>query len=145
VWRRTLASVGSADPTDPHGTVPNNSWAFDSWAPDALVVNLGTNDNPAAHPEIVDAFNSTYLALLTDAAAAYPSAHFFLAFGPMSTSYEAEISWVRDAAAARGLGGRVHLLDQTGFACGCCGHPCAAADRQIGNASAAFIAATLGW
>jgi hypothetical protein len=45
VWTRTLATVGSANASDPHGTTVANTWDFQKWIPDAVVINLGTNDH----------------------------------------------------------------------------------------------------
>jgi hypothetical protein len=41
VWKRTLATVPSDSPADPHGTRKDNEWDFSSWTPDAVVINLG--------------------------------------------------------------------------------------------------------
>jgi hypothetical protein len=93
VWKRTLATVTSADPaSDPHGTAASNAWEFKSWKPDGVVINLGTNDQLGGRPQLVPAYNATYLALVEDAAAAYGAGTtFFLACGPMSTSYCDEV------------------------------------------------------
>jgi hypothetical protein len=45
VWTRTIASLGSGDPSDPHGTIASNVWDFSQWKADAVVINLGTNDH----------------------------------------------------------------------------------------------------
>jgi hypothetical protein len=37
--------VGSANASDPHGTTAANTWDFQKWIPDAVVINLGTNDH----------------------------------------------------------------------------------------------------
>ena len=42
VWGRTLATVGSANASDPHGTTSENAWNFSAWTADAVVINLGT-------------------------------------------------------------------------------------------------------
>ena len=42
VWTRTIASVGSSNKSDPHGTIPSNVWNFSKWKADAVVINLGT-------------------------------------------------------------------------------------------------------
>jgi hypothetical protein len=45
VWTRTLATVGSTNTSDPHGTTAENTWDFSKWIADAVVINLGTNDH----------------------------------------------------------------------------------------------------
>ena len=45
VWTRTLATVGSTNTSDPHGTTVENTWDFSKWTADAVVINLGTNDH----------------------------------------------------------------------------------------------------
>ena len=37
VWTRTIASLGSANPSDPHGTIPTNVWDFSKWTAHAVV------------------------------------------------------------------------------------------------------------
>ena len=44
IYERTLATIPSANPNDPHGTIKDNLWNFKSWIPDIVVINLGTND-----------------------------------------------------------------------------------------------------
>ena len=135
LYRRTLA-------TDPALT-----WDFSSWRPDALVVNLGTNDGAAAAlPE----YTATYLELLRNASHEY-GAHLavFLACGPMSDAYCDPVRAVVAAARADNIVD-AHFLDQRPFLNGsfgepCCGHPSAEVDAAMASDAAAFIAETLGW
>ena len=75
VWRRTLA-------TRPTGG--RNAWNFSDWVPDALVVNLGTNDwesGPRRHGGYVEA----YIELIKAAHSYYGDGlNAFLACGPSS-------------------------------------------------------------
>ena len=48
VWTRTLATVGSTNKSDPHGTTASNAWNFAKWQAEAVVINLGTNDHLGA-------------------------------------------------------------------------------------------------
>ena len=50
VWSRTLATVGSTNASDPHGTTVENTWDFSKWQADAVVINLGTNDHLGTTP-----------------------------------------------------------------------------------------------
>ena len=150
VWKRTLASVPSPNASDPHGTAPGNRWDFSRWAPDALVINLGTNDELNARKANIEAYNATYLVLVTAAAAAYgPETHFFLACGPMSTAYCDEVHWVIAAAAAAGVKS-LSFLDQRGFLDGrfapaCCGHPSVEVDAAMARNASAVIGRAMGW
>ena len=152
IWRRTLATVGNADdPGDPHGTVPGNEWRFAAWVPDAVVINLGTNDglDRRHRRHLVPRYNATFLTLVEEAAKQYGArTHFFLACGPMSTAYCDAALWVIGQAAARGI--RAHFLDQRGFLSGkfgpaCCGHPSAEVDAAMARSAAGFIQSVLGW
>jgi hypothetical protein len=51
VWTRTIASLGSGNSSDPHGTIPSNRWNFSKWKAHALVINLGTNDHLGSAPD----------------------------------------------------------------------------------------------
>eukprot|EP00041_Stephanoeca_diplocostata_P024934 m.642117 g.642117 ORF g.642117 m.642117 type:complete len:399 (-) comp22635_c0_seq5:105-1301(-) len=149
IWKRTLATVVSPNASDFHGTAKENEWDFTSWTPDAVVINLGTNDGLDRRPTIVSAYNATYLALVQAAAKSYgPNTHFFIACGPMSTAYCEEIQWVIQEASRAGI--KAHFLDQRGFLDGhfgpaCCGHPSAEVDVAMAKNGSAFIAGILGW
>ena len=152
VWSRTLATVGSTNTSDPHGTTTDNEWDFGSWKADAVVINLGTNDHlgttkPSAKS---DAFMARYKALVVAASQAYGAdTHFFLACGPMSTDYCMEVNTVIDQATALGI--KAHLLDQRDFNNGsygklCAfGHPGSEIDAAMAKNGSAFIKTTMGW
>ena len=58
----------------------DNTWRWNSWIPDALVVNLGTNDGRAAVYPAVD-YISTYTELVLNASLTYgPALHVFPSF-----------------------------------------------------------------
>lgn len=46
MWTRTLATVGSSNASDPHGTTAENTWDFSKWTADAVVINLGASLGP---------------------------------------------------------------------------------------------------
>ena len=141
IWKRTLVTVDTADP---HGTPASNRWNFSAWTPDAVVINLGTNDNLHSRPELTPTFNSTYLQLVLDAGKAYgEQTAFFLACGPMDDTYCDPVQWVITQAKKHGL--KAFFLDQRGFDTDCCGHPCASADKSIAAATAKSIASKMGW
>ena len=152
VWSRTLATVGSTNTSDPHGTTADNLWDFSSWTADAVVINLGTNDHLGANTtsEKSKAYMERYEALVAAAAKVYGySTHFFLACGPMSSDYCSEVTWVIGRAKASGIS--AHLLDQRGFDDGAYGptcaygHPGSQIDSAMAKNGSAFIKATMGW
>ena len=76
IFHRTLATDG------------DTRWEWSNWIPDALVINLGTNDGASARtPEYLAA----YIDLVTEAFANYgPQLHVFLACGPMSDAVSSQ-------------------------------------------------------
>jgi len=151
VWRRTLATVGSSNASDPHGTTAENVWDFHRWRADAVVINLGTNDHLSTRPSsLATAYKERYEALVVDAANAYGNGtHFFLACGPMASDYCEEVEWVIDRVGELGI--HAHLLDQRGFDDGdygavCAyGHPGSQIDAAMAKSGSAFIKMTMGW
>lgn len=134
IWKRTLA------------TDPSSVWDFSRWIPDALVINLGTNDGGSARdPKYVE----TYLSLVMNASHAYgPHLNVFLACGPMSNAYCPYINQVITQATKAGV--KAHLLDQTPFLNGtfgpaCCGHPGTKVDTAMAKAGADVIGSILNW
>ena len=151
VWLRTLATVGSANKTDPHGTTVENAWDFGNWRADAVVINLGTNDHLGGEA-IIAQYNQTYKALVVAAAKAYGAkTHFFLACGPMSNQYCDQVNWVIEKVTTEGL--KASLLDQRGFInsnntfgrpCAY-GHPGSQIDHAMARSGSAFIKHAMGW
>ena len=146
VWKRTLASVPSTNASDPHGTPHWNEWDFSQWAPDAVVVNLGTNDMLKRRPQNTAKFNATLLALLQSTRSVYgASTHFFLACGPMDESYCDSVQWV-----VHELDVNTHFLDHRGFLNGtwgpaCCGHPSARVDAAMASLTISQIQESMNW
>merc|ERR1740130_1474524 len=137
IFSRTLATVNV-----------DNTWDWHSWQPDALVINLGTNDgSQATDPRA--RFTEVYSDLVLQASAHYGAdLHVFLACGPMSTHYCAPVLQVVQNVSAQGV--RAYFLDQRNFLNGsfgpkCCGHPSIEVDSAMATSGAAFIKATMGW
>merc|ERR1711957_14033 len=137
VWTRTLATGPTNDA---------NTWDFSQWTPDALVINLGTNDGDAAK---TSKFVEAYQELVLKAHRVYgKELEVFLACGPMTTEYCGSVQKTLSNATAMGV--KAYFLDQRGFLNGtfgpaCCEHPSAQVDAAMGQAGADFIADTLGW
>eukprot|EP01046_Picozoa_sp_COSAG06_P002655 COSAG06_NODE_96_length_24336_cov_75.057845_2_plen_498_part_00 len=158
IWTRTLATVGSLNTSDPHGTTPANEWDFSKWTPDAVVINLGTNDHLGANSSSTaksQAFVKRYEELVVATAKAYgKGTRFFLACGPMASDYCDEVKAVIASVTATGTGIKAYLLNQVEFEDGknstygkvCAyGHPGSQIDAAIAKNGSAFISATMGW
>ena len=155
VYNRTLGSdsgsvwnfAAQTEPT-PAG---QSAWA----APQAVVVNLGTNDFFDRHkmPHLAEAYKREYLALLNFIDSNYGQRpYYFLACGPMSELYCDEVFAVINATAttfvdpAHGNAPRVHFLDQRGLVTPanlCCGHPDANADVTLADRTTATLQAVV--
>jgi lysophospholipase L1-like esterase len=61
---------------------PESRWDFSAWVPDAVVVNIGTNDFANRDPG-QRAFTDSYLELVHRVRARYPNAFILCALGPM--------------------------------------------------------------
>jgi len=138
VFSRTLATVNR-----------DGTWDFGRWVPDALVVNLGTNDGDAATDPRFD-YVGVYADLVATAAQRYgiDKLQVFVACGPMSETYCGPVQAVLANLTSRGV--RATFLDQRGylngtFGPGCCGHPSIEVDEAIAESAAAVIRRTLDW
>ena len=67
----------------------------------------------------------------------------FLGVGPMTDGYMLPVEWVVGNATAAGV--HIHILNQTGFAHGNCGHPSYQTDALMAASAARQIQTTLGW
>ena len=135
IYQRTLA------------TVAGSRWDFSSWVPDAVIINLGTNDHLPAEPAPVDEeFVAAYVKMVETAAARYGKdrTHFFLACGPMSEAYCDEVITVLRNVTAMGI--QASFLDQRGLIKdACCGHPSVSDDMRMASKGALFIKKILHW
>jgi hypothetical protein len=90
IFSRTLATVNV-----------DNTWKWSDYVPDALVINLGTNDGGnALKPE----YTQIYTKLVLDAAKNYGEGlHVFMACGPMSETYCKPIEAIISTVKAQGV------------------------------------------
>jgi lysophospholipase L1-like esterase len=142
-------------------TLPKNReshWDFIGWVPDAVVVNLGTNDfaqGTANRP----AFVASYVKMLEKVRSRYPHTQIVAALGPMLSdtyppgakalsSARAYTSEAVDALRAKG-DAKVSMVEfatqdpTDGY--GCHFHPNLATHRKMASRLAPALAATLGW
>ena len=143
LWQRTIPSDATSH------------WDPSQWVPDAVVINLGTNDYRMT-PDPTAGFQSTYLAFVTTLRAAYPGAYIFCTLGPMMM--DPNLSLARTAinnviSMRRASGDRAISLVEftpencgsTGAGCGCDDHPNTAIDQTMADTLTAAIQSSLGW
>jgi len=129
-----------------------SSWDFGRFVPDAVVINLGTNDFAKGDPGV--AFQSAYLKFVSDLRVHYPSARFFLALGPMlsSADYPKASSYLKAVIAERATAGDKNLTllefglqDATADGLGCDYHPSLKTHQKMADKLQAALEADLAW
>jgi len=131
---------------------PQEDWDFGEWVPDAVVINLGTNDfSTTPHPE-GELFLEGYTNLIFKVRQKYPRAHIFavagpLMVGPAENTIRSVVTQMNEA-----LGDdRVHFvlientLELTAVDFGCDWHPNVSGQAKIAAQLAPAIAEVMGW
>ncbi len=128
----------------------DSAWDFARFQPDAVVVNLGTNDFSTAVDPDKATFEGGYKALLERIRAAYPSAHILCTNGPMLSG--ADLATVRGhianvvAALADPKISAFEVPAQDGTdGYGCDWHPSAARHQKVATVVEAALRQALGW
>jgi hypothetical protein len=131
---------------DTVGTEASPTWSF-ARKPDAVVINLGTNDSAQGDPGV--AFETAYLAFLGRVRGHYPSAWIFLTMGPLTPEplLTAMRTHLTNVVTAFGdsRASTIDLAVQDTTSTGCDWHPSVAEDRVMATAITAAIRAKLGW
>ncbi|HEY3356589.1 MAG TPA: SGNH/GDSL hydrolase family protein [Polyangia bacterium] len=123
-------------------------WDFTRFTPDAVVLNLGTNDFSVGRAPPAAAFVAAYGGLVRRIRAAYDRAPVVCTLGPMLSPGELATARAHVAAAVDGLAD-VHLLEHPpqdpadGF--GCDGHPSVTTHRRMAARLTALLRTALGW
>lgn len=137
VWLRTFAD----DPT--------STWDFKKLTPDAVVINLATNDFAKGDPG--QPFADAYLAFVKTIRAKYPSAFIVCALGTMLGGTELTVArgYVQGVVTASG-DAKVSYLemptqDCAVDGCGCDYHPSTKTQAKMGAALAAHLKTVAGW
>jgi Carbohydrate esterase 2 N-terminal/GDSL-like Lipase/Acylhydrolase family len=144
LWQRTI-------PTD-----ASSVWSPADWIPDAVVINLGTNDYGAPGPDPTTNFTAAYLSFVMTLRAAYPKAWILCAVGPLlgGTQFtEAEGAINSVISTRKAAGDRLLQLVEfptqdcgsDGSECGCDYHPSAATHQMMATILHASLHNTLGW
>lgn len=128
------------------------TWAFSQFLPDAVIVNLGTNDYGHGHdtgPAWEANFTSAYVAFLAELALLHgrPKLPVFAAVGPLTARPTPQV--LAAVAAHNAAGGRAVFLNLTlapGHGSrGCYGHPSAEDHAEMAALAEQAVAAELGW
>ena len=129
-----------------------SSWDFGKFVPDAVVINLGSNDFAKGDPGA--AFQAAYLKFVTELRGHYPAARFFLGVGPMfgSDEFAKASTYLKAVIAARASAGDKNLTlldlgtqDGTADGLGCDYHPSLKTHQKMADKLQAALKADLGW
>jgi lysophospholipase L1-like esterase len=128
-----------------------SAWDFSAFVPDAVVINLGTNDFAKGDP--MQAFQTTYTTFVTGLRGHYPKARFYLAVGSMlgGADYDKAKSYLEGVIAARKANGDSNVVvlpfatqDSTD-GLGCDYHPSLKTHQKMADKLVAALKADLGW
>ena len=129
-----------------------SAWDFSGYVPDAVVINLGTNDFAKGDP--MQAFQTAYTTFVTELRGHYPKARFYLAVGSMlgSADYDKAKAYLQGVIAARAAVGDSNLAvlpfatqDGTNDGLGCDYHPSLKTHQKMADKLVATLKADLGW
>ncbi len=129
------------------GTLSNSpAWSF-APKPDAVVIDLGTNDSSSSDPG--KPYETAYVSFLQTVRSHYPNAWIFLAIGPMTgeptlTTMRTHIANVI-ATFADSKVVQVNIDPESTATVGCDWHPTVAEDTIVANTLKTAVAAKLGW
>ncbi len=127
-----------------------NSWDF-SWLPEAVVINLGTNDFSTDGDPTLELFRDEYAAFLGHLRDVYPDAYILCTVGPLlegadldaaRMGIEAAVAVRKSAGDARVESWQMNIANDNP---GCDYHPGLATHEAMGAALVAELRTRLGW
>jgi lysophospholipase L1-like esterase len=137
-------------------TLPNSPasrWEFSTWQPQAVVVNLGTNDFSTDNDPTDAEFKTAYTAFLKRVRTVYPGAAILCTVGPMLSGADLETarSLIEQAVHALRASGDTKLTTfelsttdpENGF--GCDWHPSLKTHKIMASELTRVLRAELGW
>jgi hypothetical protein len=151
VFPRTLGSV----PVGSSGVHKDNTWEYQSWVPDLVVINVGTNDWMSGTKgtrenlyietmvEFVLNISSVYTLRPNEGEEDYTTPSFILACGPIASVYCMYMSEAIDEL-SNISNVSVHLFQQEG-GLSCSYHPSVAQHSELARSAVEFIQHTLNW
>jgi lysophospholipase L1-like esterase len=130
---------------------PSSKWDYASWIPDAVLINLGSNDFQQGDPG--QGYVTTYTAFIHRLRGYYPQAFILCAVGPKLSGKQLDgaRTYVQGIVSAVNSAGdmRVGFLElpqaepADGYGCG--GHASIATHKRMGDVLAAELKSKLGW
>jgi lysophospholipase L1-like esterase len=131
--------------------LPSSTWDYASWIPDAVVINLGSNDFQVGDPG--QPYVTTYKAFIARLRQYYPNALIVCAVGPKLSGQQLTIArgYLMNMVQALNAAGDAKIdfvelpqaLPADGYGCG--GHASKATHQRMGDTLAAELKAKLGW
>ena len=155
MWRNYDGTTARAMPELYPRTLPElatSRWDFSKFVPDAVVINLGTNDFAKGDPGV--AFQNAYTQFVRELRRHYPAARFFLAVGPMleDAEYRLASAYLRGVLAARAAAGDRNLTllefgiqDRAADGLGCDYHPSLKTHQKLADKMTAALRVDLAW
>jgi len=128
-----------------------STWDFTKFIPNAVVINLGTNDFAQGDPGAP--FQAAYTKFVTDLRGHYPAARFFLALGSMLSgeSYTKAGTYLKAVIAERAAAGDKNLTllefgsQDSADGLGCDYHPSLKTHQKMADKLTAALKADLAW
>ena len=125
---------------------PAIKWDFKSWTPDAVVINLGTNDFSAQPVPEGGVFTKAYVDLIKRVRNNHPEAHVFICNGPAQLPpFNRYIVDVIDSFKKDKKIHRVDMQKMTEAELGCDWHPNEPAAQRLAGELTAEMKQVLGW
>mgnify|MGYP000423285163 CR=1 FL=1 len=145
--RPSSTAIPSGSPTS--SACDGAPWSFE-WQPDAVVINLGTNDFSTDNDPPENVFVPAYVGFLAHLRAVYPDA-FILAIAPSLYGAEVQLvaGYLQSAVDQRHTAGDFDVafadVNVEWIGSGCDGHPSVATHANMGAKLADTLKAELGW